>query len=109
MIKKVKAFTLIEMLVVLGIICIIAAVILPAFVFLKRHTQQQSVTYQVGEAVYIDTLCITGIVNGVNNLYQWPRVSLLIKGTNGLPSQLELVDVRLLKKVPPSPQSEWTH
>jgi prepilin-type N-terminal cleavage/methylation domain-containing protein len=110
MMKKVKAFTLIEMLIALAIIGLVLASIIPVFsIGHKRRAQEHANVLQlkVGGAVYIDALCITGVVNTVNNLWDIPRVTLLMKGTNGFPTQLESVDVRLLKKVPPSPESEW--
>ena len=101
MIKKVKAFTLIEALVIFAMVTMLIVMFLPIF----NDTYKGVIKTQVGDAVYIDTLCITGIVNS----YNWPRVTLLVKGTNGLPVQLEAIDVRLLKKVPPSPENEWKH
>ena len=108
--KKVKAFTLIEVMIIVAIIGILAAMVIPAFIHAKAQTnrEQNAITaYHIGDSVYIESLGVTGIVNrsvvGIN----WNYVDLIVKSTNGAVAMLNDVDARLVKRVPPSPESEW--
>ena len=110
MMKKVKAFTLAEFMVAIAIIAIFLAILLPALVAShNRLSKEHSMALQIGDTVSIDALSITGVVINVNAVYNWPRATLLVKGINGLPTEINPVDIRLLKKVPPSSESEWKH
>ena len=106
--KKVKAFTLVEVMVVVAIIAILVAMIIPVIAAKHRHDQNRAlIQFQVGDNVYIDALSVTGVVNNINVFYDVPRATLLVKSTNGTPATIEGVDVRLLKKVPPTAEDQW--
>ena len=108
MMKKIKAFTLVELLIVIAIVSMLSVLIgLPIMV--NRQNRQNAPHVTVGDTMYIDSLNITGIVNAVQYYEGHRKVSLLIKGTNGIPITLNDLDARLLKKVSPSPKDEWTH
>jgi prepilin-type N-terminal cleavage/methylation domain-containing protein len=110
MMKKVKAFSLVEVMVVFAIICILFAMLIPVLVTAhNRRVFAHSIVFHVGDTVSIDALSITGVVVNVNSVYNWPQATLLVKGINGLPTEINPVDIRLLKKVPPSSESEWKH
>ena len=106
--KKIKAFTLVELLTVIVIVSIFSVLIgLPIIMYHTRHQSAPQVL--VGSTMYIDALNITGVVNNVQYYDGHRKVSLLIKGTNGISITLNDLDARLLKKVSPSPKDEWTH
>lgn len=112
--KKVKAFTNVELLIVVASILILGSIILavveapPSRDAISHNGTNSTISIQVGDTVYIDTLSITGVVNEINEIHdRYPlpqKATLLIKGTNGIPNELQNVDVRLLKKVQPTPQ-----
>jgi hypothetical protein len=108
MMKKVKAFSIFELMALVCVLNIIVIFIILLVTNTHIHSQNKTLTqFQVGDNVYIDALSITGIVDNINNLYDIPRATLLIKSTNGTPTSIENVDVRLLKKVHPSPEDQW--
>ena len=109
--KKVKAFTIIEFLVVLAIIFILIAMLLPAL-FAAKHRQdlqEAGMTLKVGDSVYIESLGVTGVVNRAVAYVNWSSVEVIVKTTNGTVSMIKDIDARLLKKVPLSPENEWKH
>ncbi len=106
--KKIKAFTLVEVMAVVCIVGLLATMLIPIIAAKHRRDKNQAqIQFQVGDNVYIDAMSVTGVVNNINNLYDVPRATLLVKSTNGTPATLESVDVRLLKKVPPSLEDQW--
>ena len=107
--KKIKAFTLFELLMVIAIVAILAAMAIPMIAFKKNHDEMQKagILFNVGDTVYIETLSVTGVVNHMTTIFDQSTVNLIVKSTNGVLSEFNGVDTRLLKKVPPTPESEW--
>ena len=111
--KHTKAFTLVETLVVVAITAIIFAMALPLFYSASekakhiRERTEQGIELKVGDVVSIPTLGVVGVVNVARGYTDLQRVDIITKGTNGVASILEEVDSRLVKKVPPTPESEW--
>jgi len=106
-----KAFTLIELIIVIAIISILASAILPILIKVKnkshdrQHIEQTTTVnprsiYHVGDTVSIDSLSITGTINNVYNRGRSSDIAdIIVKGTNGMPTILERINTDLLKKV----------
>lgn len=107
--KKVKAFTLIEALVVVAIVCILLAMLIPAIAAGRKADLQKkaAISYQIGDAVYIESLSVTGVVNHSSVGIGWSRVDLIVKSTNGTVTMLKEVEAQLVKRVPPNAENEW--
>ena len=109
--KYIKAFTLIDVLAVVATLSIIAAMLISALnLATKTHNvkpQSNHVTYAVGDVVTIPTIGVTGVINIARKYYDYQRVDLITKSTNGMSSILEKVDSRLIQKVQPTPEFEW--
>lgn len=113
--KKCNAFTLIELMIVIVLVALFAALLVP---FLKKakerveqkqqqqqiervHRGQPAEGFKLGDLVFIDGMDVTG---RVNNILAPPfggntTVDLLVKGTNGVPYTLERINTALLKPV----------
>lgn len=109
MMKKVKAFTVIEALVVVAILAILAALCLPDILGVKhrKDIQASNLTLKVGDSVYIESLGVTGVVNRSRAGVEWSYIDLIVKSTNGTVIMLKDVDAHIVKKVPPSLENEW--
>lgn len=117
--KNKNAFTLIELMTVICIIAIIAALLMPILSGVKTHHSNNTSTYishtednspysdnnvvnksnqiKVGDLVYIDGLSITGKVNAIDAVS--PFADLLTKDTNGTISVLHHINTATLTKI----------
>lgn len=86
--NRLKAFTLVEVLVVIAIIAIFAAILIP--VFTRTNSAKR---LRVGDKVSIPTLNIKGVVDRVN----FESVSVVVVGRDGYPTKMT-VDYRILEK-----------
>lgn len=90
MMKKVKAFTLIETLVVVAIFAILAAMLISAFAARKANLQH----LHDGDRVVLLNLDVKGIIDTMN----FNEATVIATGTDGFPVKLQHVKLNLLRK-----------